>query len=833
MKQRPTFSLIIKLSGMWMLVFALVANASATAVRPRIVSQTANGEILGGYIETSPQAGGRSYLGSTFADSSADGNLVVFVSNNSASAFDPNVADFPVANSISNVFVRNVSAGTTTCVSCRPVFGLLRTWTGGTPRITADGRYVVYSGFNLNDISPTVFEIFRVDLQTGAADEVSVSSANAEGNQDSAAPVISDNGRFVAFTSAATNLVSNYQPNNTTQLFVRDMQTGQTVLASHAADQPNQPANASVDQTQPLSISANGRFVVWTSQASNYQPSVSDTNNANDVFFFDTASSGSNIGCASRNTGGTNPGNGDSYGGVVAAGSGNFPPAIVFASNATDLNPADTNTGTDIYCFGSGSTRLISIGRDGGAANAASSIFPGISRSGRYVAFSSKASNLVAGIDEPSNTTPDVFLRDLTANTTRYASLNSAGQPASTTIGAALFTSGPGLISGMNSYVNRNISDDGRFVAFTTSEPLSVRDNAGSQDVYVRDLTLDISVLASLNKNLNGGQNAFVTGSSMMALTPSGRRVFYTADANNLAANDSTTVLNPKVFLADITLMAQRSVADANGDGENDFTVFRPSDNGWYTLTNPTGDFSAAFLGESGDRIVPGDFDGDGKMDQAVFNPTSGRWDILHSGDQTVSTSFFGTSTDVAAPADYDGDGRTDLAYFRPSSGTFYILQSNNNALRSVHFGQTGDVPVPGDYDGDNRADLAIFRPATGQWFVLPSLSNVAFGFQWGISTDKPVVGDFDGDGKSDAAVFRAGTWYILSSRDGSYRAIQWGLSDDRPVVSDYDGDGQTDVAVYRPSNATWYALQSATNSLLAVQWGTAGDVPVPAAYVP
>jgi hypothetical protein len=821
MKSKTNFRHILRTGGALAAMLLMVLTGHGSAVRSSIASQGFNGQISGGYrdVAAPPPLPGtvRIPLGSYYSDSTPDGNILVFISSISPGEFVPGVADNATVtvNTISNVFVRYMQTGETRCASCQfSMAGVLTGFGGVSASITPDGRYVFYTGLIAG---ATAAQILRHDLQTGVTTSVSLGVGGAQGNLDSRSPAISSDGRYVAFYSLATNLVANYPNNSTQQVFVRDIQANQTFLASHAAGSASTPGNAAADISQPLTISGNGRFTVWTSAASNYAPFTTDTNNVNDVYFFDMQGiSGGNIGAASLSSAGNTTGNAVSSTGRIARNSSSFPPSIVFASNATNLNPADTNGLTDIYCYkGESVARLVSIASDGSAANAASSsIAFDITSDGRYVAYTSPASNLVTGMNEASNTTNDVFLRDLQTNTTSYVSLNASGASSSTATGATF----------------SDISDDGRFVSFNTAEPMSVRDNGTTQDSYVRDISSGVSILVTQNRNLTGGQNGSANGA---VITAGGKKAYYTASGTNIFLGDATTTDNTKVGLADLGLLAKRSLSDFDADRKNDYAVFRPSEGNWYALLDPvSGAFASMYFGESGNRIAPGDYDGDGKTDLAVFVQGFGRWEILQSSTNELVTKFFGTANDVLTPADFDGDGRTDLAYFRPSNGTWYILQSNSNSLMSIKFGLSGDIPVAGDYDGDNRADLAIFRPATGDWWISRS-SGGYYIVHWGMNGDKPAFGDYDGDGKTDLCVFRSGIWYILNSRNNAIRILQFGLSDDRPVAADYDGDGQYDIAVFRPSNSVWYVLRSSDNAFSAVQWGTTGDVPLPAAFLP
>jgi len=824
---KNSITLIIKLT-----VFVLLAAISilGTAVRPFGVGFLANGTFPGGtYTQGGP--GGTGLYGTNFNDVSASGNVVLYSSNFPVAGFVPEI-NVDNGGIVVNQFSRDLTTGEIRCLSCGFYIGANSVvgWGGHSGRITPDGRYAVYAGPNYANNNFVTDQIFRIDLQTGARVNASVGPTGADANGLSARPVISDDGRYIAFQSVATNLVTGFSGTAIEQVYVRDLQSGTTLLASHAAGSTSAPGNARIDANLPITMTSNGRFVAWTSTASNYMPLTADNNAANDVYYFDVFSMGGNIGCASVTPAGNSTGNGASSGGVIANGSTGFPPKIAFTSIATDLNTADTNNRVDTFLFdGSSSVKLVSANTAGTAGNAASNGLTGISANGRFVVFNSTSSDLAVGTTEPNTTTNDVFIRDMQTSSTKYASLNTNGQPSSTATGSFLNQTVPFKFT----FLNKSVSNDGRYVAFRSSEPLSSRDFGTSGDIYVRDTRAGVTILATLSQQANGGQNGTFGPIDDFGFAMNARTIYFSLGGNNLQSGDTTFSSNSKVYASKISLLAQRSISDFNDDGITDAAVFRPNEGNWYELLDPVGGaFSMQLLGESGVQVVPGDYDGDRISDRAVFYPSLGRWEILESSKNQLVTKFLGTATDILTPADYDGDGKTDIAYFRPSTGGWFIIQSNTGLARGVKFGMNGDIPAVGDFDGDNKADIALFRPSTGDWWILLSTNGSITGFHWGANLDKPVVGDFDGDGRSDAAVYRGGVWYILNSRDLTSTVQTFGLASDRPAVGDYDADGRTDIGVYRPSTSFWYGLRSSDNMWMTLKWGNPGDVPVGSAFV-
>ncbi len=322
---------------------------------------------------------------------SADGRFVAF---SSRAGLVPNDA-----NESKDIYVRDRLKGVTERVSVSRTVGRDLGGGGDQPSISADGRFVAFVS-PANDLVPNetnpANDVFIRNRLTGTTERVSVSSAGIQGDGDSAHPSISADGRFVAFGSDAVNLVPGLDPRHLGNVFVRDRLTGTTELVSlsstgvHANNGSGLPA-----------ISPNGRFVAFISFASNLVPS------------------GAQVGLASvymrdRQTGTTELVSrcGQTFFGrcsVGISGDGRF---VAFESDLR-LVPIKIHGGQDIFVRDrlKGSTEMVSVsstGEPGNNTSFASFTNIPISPNGRFVAFTSLASNLVP---DDTNGTFDAFLR--------------------------------------------------------------------------------------------------------------------------------------------------------------------------------------------------------------------------------------------------------------------------------------------------------------------------------------------------------------------------------------------------------------------------------------
>ncbi len=355
---------------------------------------------------------------------SADGRFVAFGSD--ATNLVPGDT-----NGVSDAFVYERLSGTTERVSVSST-GAEANGTSYAPAISADGRFVAFRSDATNLVpgdTNGVSDAFVRDRMTGTTERVSVSSAGAEANGTSYAPAISADGRFVAFSSDATNLVGR-DTNAAVDVFVHDRLTGTTkrVSVSSTGVQANDDSFAGFAPA----ISADGRFVAFSSDATNLVPG--DTNGQTDVFVRDRClTNGVPVaGCTAKTervsvSSSRAQGNGDSSTPVLSA-DGRL---VAFASEADDLVIGDTNHAFDVFVHDgmTGMTERVSVDSTGAQANAASieHFCPALSADGRFVAFESDATNLVPG---DTNGTTDVFVRDRLAATTDRVSVDSAGAQA-------------------------------------------------------------------------------------------------------------------------------------------------------------------------------------------------------------------------------------------------------------------------------------------------------------------------------------------------------------------------------------------------------------------
>jgi Tol biopolymer transport system component len=391
----------------------------------------------------------------------------------------------------------------------------------GLEDISPDGRYIAFQSWATNLISGDTnqsYDVFVHDLQTQQTARVSVTSVGTEVNYDSGHSSLSADARYVAFSSEATNVVPN-DTNEVEDVFVHDRETGETTRVSIASDGTQSNKLAWLP-----SISADGRFVAFNSEATNL--TSNPVHGGSDVFVHD------------RQTGETtqisramNGGAGNGWSGRPAiSGDGRY---IAFLSYASNLTPNHTNGYLDVFVHDrqTGETRQLSVASDGTLGDDESGD-PAISADGRFVAFASEATNLVPGdsnaycpIDGPYDPNcQDVFVHDLHTGETTRVSVASDGTEGN---------SGSG-----SSYSENPLSADGRYVAFWSwASNLVPGDTNNAPDVFIHDRltgqTTRVSVAA------DGSQTHPDVLLSGIALSDNGRVVAFHSDASDVVPNDT------------------------------------------------------------------------------------------------------------------------------------------------------------------------------------------------------------------------------------------------------------------------------------------------------
>ena len=337
--------------------------------------------------------------------------------------------------------------------------------------ISPNGRVVAFANGSTTLVSPDangqVWDVFVRDMDTGILTRESVSTAGVQANGQSAFPSLSADGRYVAFSSAGSNLVAD-DTNGRLDVFVRDRVTGTTERVNVKSDGSQSVGDISTINTGALffchcpAISADGRYVAFWSLAPDL---VADDTNLNfDVFVHDRVTGATTRVSVKSDGSESHPYIGPVHVGI--SGNGRF---VGFESRTNDLDPRKTSPhtvqGVFVHDRVTGVTELASLNSAGESANDLASGDPLLSYDGRFITFQSTATNLVA---DDTNGKVDVFLRDLVLGTTERVNVTSTGGQGGGTI---------------DTYYH--VSDDGRFVSFQNSQADLDPDRYG--DAYVRD----------------------------------------------------------------------------------------------------------------------------------------------------------------------------------------------------------------------------------------------------------------------------------------------------------------------------------------------------------
>ncbi|NUP95323.1 MAG: PD40 domain-containing protein [Planctomycetaceae bacterium] len=453
--------------------------------------------------------------------------------------------------------------------------------------LSPDGRFAVFASNSSNLVTADtnlLLDVFLRDTVTGTVTRASVASGGLETNADSLSPAVSDDGRFIAFQSLASNLASG-DFNSTWDVFVHDRQTGLTTIVSVA----NSGAIGNGASTNP-SISGDGTLIAFASDATNL--AVSDPNGATDVFVRNLTTNSTRM--VSRVPGGA-LGNAASKAPALS-GDGRY---VAFESLATNLAPGATAAFSKILVIdlNAGGPQLASVNSLGLAADAGSTQ-PSLSSDGSRIAFMSTASNL-ATVPAATN---NAFLRDRTAGTTTLVNALPNGTPA----------------NGATSAVR--LADNGAFaVLLSTSSNLTPGHSGTVADAFVVDLTTGLSLRASVPLTVPGEPNG--TGiQSVGGVSDDGRLATFQSASTNLLVGDPNDSVGD-VYLRDSLTNWYRDVdGDTWGNSADSLAVIFPPTAGYSLVPGDCNDSNPAVNPGAVETCNGVDDDCDGSTDELAWS---------------------------------------------------------------------------------------------------------------------------------------------------------------------------------------------------------------------
>ncbi len=375
--------------------------------------------------------------------------------------------------------------------------------------MSANGRYVVFTSTASNLVGVTGTHVYRRDRNSGATVLVTFAKSGVPSVAGGFAPTVSADGRFVAFTSTGSDFVDG-DTNGTLDVFLRDMNTGTTAMVS--ASQTGVPGNLSSGLNSASSareVSDDGRYVAFTSNATNLLPT--SNGGKQQVYVKDMLT-----GVVTRaSVDASDAAGNDTSSAPALSGNGRV---VAFVSLAANFSPLSTSHTSQLFVrdLEAGTTTLQSVSTTGVPVLSRPASAPALSFDGRYVAFESQAQL------EPRDRdigTYDVFLRDRGLGTTTLASLSA------------------NAFAGPDSRAP-SISADGRWVGFHSLDNLlAPGDVNGMFDVFLYDRSTEGVTLVSLN---DAGQQANAPSTSA-SVSSDGRLVLLMSSASNLVTSPSST----------------------------------------------------------------------------------------------------------------------------------------------------------------------------------------------------------------------------------------------------------------------------------------------------
>ncbi len=723
-------------------------------------------------------------LASYGARVSADGAWVAFVSfaSDLVSGSDANLGG-------SDVYLYSRASGVVTLVS-HSTAGPTTSGNAGSEaaEISADGAWVAFAstatdlvaGVDAN-AGPDVFLYQRASGTLSLVSHAS-GSATTAANDVSLPPQVSSDGRYVAFASEATNLVAGVTDGNgKSDVFLFD-RLGATVLVSHAS---GSALTAADDQSEAPTISADGAWVAYQSDAENLVAGQVDPNGKSDVFLFARGTGANTLASRSAAAAAT-AGNERSRVALVSA-DGNW---VAFEGRASDLvaGGTDGNLLEDVFLFSRvGGTVALASHRPAlpGTAGNDASFVSGLTADGGRVAFHSLASDLLAGAD--ANLTEDIFLFDRVGGGVALVSHALAA---------------PGAVA--NGFSSEALpSADGSTVAFVSAaSDLIAPTGALGRELYAHQVS--------------GGANSLVSDAAATSTTAAGlplvepphrrtvsgdgRWVVFTSDAPNLVPGQVDPNGEPDVFLYDVlgdavTLVSHASGFPARAGNADSARPSLSADGAWVAFATNATDLLATpqlecqvYLWERATGNVTLVSHAAASAGQAGNDCSDGP----ALGADGAWVAFYSLATDLVA-GQVDTNQADDVFLYERVTGLLRLASratsgpaTAGNGGTPLVFGRGHDAPAVG---------------SDGRYVAFPSLAT------------NLVAGQSDANGATDVFLFDrvAGATTLVSHAAGAATTAANGASD-APLLS---------------ADGAWLAYASLATNLVAAQADANGGADV------
>lgn len=383
------------------------------------------------------------------------------------------------------------------------------------PSLSGDGWLVAFESQAPNLVGVDANgarDVFVHDRRSGETRLASAAPDGTPGDAASGEPALAATAPLIGFSSRASNLVPAAVDGRVLHVYVRDLDSGAVELVSVRPD----GAPAGGDSFAP-SLSGDGRLVAFASRAADLVPG--DRNGEADVFLRDRATGLTRrVGTAA----GTGEPDGPS-GRPALSRDGRF---VAFESRAANLVPGDANGAGDVFVWAveTGRVERVSVGASGEAVG--ESGLPALSADGRFVAFQSRAPDLVPG---DVNRMLDVFVRDRRRGETELVSVSRGGRPGNGESGRPALSADGRFVTFESRASNLVPGDRNRFCASPSHPP-------NCPDVFLRDRALGTTIRLSVATG--GAEGNDGTFSDVLAISGDGRVVAFGSLASNLVPGD-------------------------------------------------------------------------------------------------------------------------------------------------------------------------------------------------------------------------------------------------------------------------------------------------------